>query len=199
MKLSKHRTIEEYTNWLMTMQGDWDLFAVTAVFKVQANNNTQERFELEYKRVVRKLEKRLCRHACDKRYGTGDLLLDLPYKTPKLQTKCNERLKAKLAGITARERKVVTYHDLYYFEREEKSITSKHLHQFVPHIHGVIAIPKALLRKVWCTDNNALTCKMKCDFYSINTLESVCFERMAADGIAGWLKYITKQKPFYKH
>ena len=195
--LNRTRYVGEYASWLNTMKGDWDIFAMTAVFRIQQRDNTRARFEQEYRRVVRKLEKRLCRHACNKRYGTGDLLLDLPHKSRSLQAQCNDKLRSKLKRVTEKESKAITFNDLFYFEREEKSIKSKHIHQFVPHVHGVIAVPKTLTHKVWDDSSSTLLPRMQHDYDTMAIVESVLMERMRTDNVGGWLNYMTKQKLLY--
>ena len=197
---SKESAIEQWSMWFKDMQSHWDLFTMTVVFRSGSEAMDKGRWDSQYARVIRKLNKRLCRHSCDVRFGTGDLMLDLPYRSKSVQDRCNTLVQEKFRRVSEKESRSITFHELYFHEFEEtswfnRSIDCRNAH----HVHGVIGIPKNLTRKAWDFEQNCINPKLAKDYSTMDMVSTVLLEPIRKGEMQNWLSYISKRKPFYEH
>lgn len=196
----RSNAIRDWSQWFRDMQTEWDLFTMTAVFKSGSESEDNGRWDSHYARVIRKLNKRLSRHSCDIRFGTGDLMLNLPYRSKSIQEHCNALVLEKFKRVSEKERKSITFHDLYFHEFDEISRFSHSVdHRSAHHIHGVVGIPKGLTRKAWDCEHACINPKLAKDFASMDMISSVMMDPMRQTEIEHWVAYISKRKAFYEN
>lgn len=197
---SKSDVVQDWTEWFTELETKWDLFTMTAVFKSGSGAMDKGRWDSQYARVIRKLNKRLCRHACDARFGTGDLMLKLPFRSKSVQERCNALAIEKQKRVSEREGNLVTFHELYFHEFDETSWFKDSIDQrSAHHVHGVVGIPKNLTHKAWDVEQNCLNPKLKKDFATMDMVSSVLMEPIRNGELKSWISYISKRKPFYEH
>ncbi len=152
--------INEFSHWFQSKvdANEWKLFTCTVVFKPVDQNNTQTRFEDEYKnRVLNKIRRRLERS---------------PIHQPK----------------------TIPYENLYYFEREHKTLLRSISRKSPFHIHSIIPVRTSQVHRFWDYDDNRLHPRLFKDLHSIDVVQDVLIQPVWDAGSFGWLIYSTKQK-----
>jgi hypothetical protein len=152
--------INEFSHWFKSKvdANEWNLFTCTVVFKPVDKNNTQTRFEDEYKnRFLQKIRRRLERS---------------PIHQPK----------------------TIPYENLYYFEREHKTVLRSISKKSPFHIHSIIPVRTNQVHRFWDYDNNRLHPRLFKDLNSIDVVQDVLIEPVRSNHPFAWLMYSTKQK-----
>jgi hypothetical protein len=188
---SKQITIKQWSEWFDNLGSNMDLFAVTVVFRAGGDSPNSEQWLSEYRRVLRKFDKRLAPHNFDSRKTI---------KTSKRQSlECrNQVVRAGLKARSDRLCRSICSDLLSYYEHSEVS-WFKSLAGMKPvhHVHGVVGIPKNLTPRIWNCSENGLKFQMEKDLLSMDIISSVLFEPLRIGEAKSWLGYIAKKKSFY--
>ena len=82
--------------------------------------------------------------------------------------------------------------ELCYYEKDETSLYKRLKNSSPHHIHGLLAVPRERLHRVWSTDSSSLCESLEQDLKSLLNLSDWLIEPVQDQGLGTWLRYITK-------
>ena len=82
--------------------------------------------------------------------------------------------------------------ELFYYEKDETSIYKRIKYSSPHHIHGILAIPRSRLHRIWSEDTSTLADTLEQDLASLNLLSDWLIEPLRDGGLSPWLRYMTK-------
>jgi len=82
--------------------------------------------------------------------------------------------------------------ELFYYEKDETSLYKRVKNSSPHHLHGVLAVPKARLHRIWSTDSSSLCEALERDLKSLSSLSDWLIEPVRDGDLGTWLRYITK-------
>lgn len=190
---SKQCVINTYVDMLHGMKSEYDLFAFTVVFNDGSECNKEDQSIREYNRVMKKLEKKISRHACDMTFSLPD------FRNMGLRRR-NEIVDAVQEKLKCKRNQNIVYADICYYEYDITSFLSKRMgiSRDVHHVHGVVAVPKRLTKRIWDSEQGMLCDRLRTDIRKMSTVSSYLFEPLIPGKEGAWLTYIAKGKSFNK-
>lgn len=88
----------------------------------------------------------------------------------------------------------ISFPDFYYFERNEASIHRITGTRKPFHIHSLLPIRKEHVYRIWSSDSNDLSERLKADLYSLGTIQSIMVEPVRDGETLNWVRYVAKSK-----
>jgi hypothetical protein len=105
-----------------------------------------------------------------------------------------KKIRRALEPNYANQEAAIPFEDFYYFERYESTGIRTPGRRAPFHIHSLLPIRKAQLRRIWSYDNNNLTDRLLKDITSLKTVQDILVEPIQDQDPLKWVRYITKQK-----
>jgi hypothetical protein len=105
-----------------------------------------------------------------------------------------KKIRRALEPNQTNQESAIPFEDFYYFERFAKTGLRTVGRKCPFHIHSLLPIRKAQLRRIWSFDNNNLTERLLKDIKSLQTVQSILVEPIKDQDPIKWIRYITKQK-----
>lgn len=105
-----------------------------------------------------------------------------------------KKIRRALEPNPANQEMAIPFENFYYFERYESTGIRTAGRRCPFHIHSLIPIRKAQLRRIWSFDNNNLSDRLLKDIKSLKTVQSILVEPIQDHDPIRWVRYITKQK-----
>jgi hypothetical protein len=105
-----------------------------------------------------------------------------------------QKIRKRLESNSSNQLKSIPFEDLFYFERNHKTVLRSNSRRSPFHIHSVIPIKSKQVYRFWSYDENKLNTRLHKDLLSIDLVQNVLIEPVRESNTFPWLMYITKQK-----
>jgi hypothetical protein len=120
--------------------------------------------------------------------GMGKETAEQDYKL-KVLPKIQRRVESNTANLA---RALPLDLQLFYYEKDEKSLYKKVKSSSPHHIHSLVIVPRARLYRVWSCDDESMQAKLTKDIMSIDSIASLQASEAKPEALSGWLRYVTK-------
>lgn len=163
-------------------------FTITIVFNASGERPNPDYWVQQYKRVLKKINKKLSRHSADCRP-----LLKAPKKLPLAQRNAvvienHRKLSERSQKSVLKEMETVYEFDEFSKFRFTRDTCKPH------HIHGVIGVPNRLVSRIWDMNQSRLVDRLQKDINSMDVVSNFLIEPLVDGKTINWLGYIFKQK-----
>jgi len=105
-----------------------------------------------------------------------------------------QKIRSRLERSKKYQSKTIPFEELYYYEREHKTLIKSISKRSPFHIHSLLPIYTSQVHRFWSYEENELHPRLMKDLLSIDIVQDVLIEPIHDIGVFPWLMYITKHK-----
>ncbi len=163
-------------------------FTITIVFNASGERPNPDYWMQQYKRVLKKVNKKLSRHFVDCRsFLKAPKGLSLSHRNAIVKEN-HRNLSERSQKTVLKELETVYEFDEYSKFRFTRDTCKPH------HIHGVIGIPHQLIPRIWDANRGCLVDRLQRDLKSMDVVSNFLIEPLREGETINWIGYINKQK-----
>lgn len=163
---TRNEQLKAWSDWF-TSQDEWQLFAVTVVFKERKRKANEELEPLALNQSV-----------CESLYKVQVL----------------HKIRRALERNPELQKKAIPFDEFVYYERNQGSIFKSSKTTKPHHVHAVLPIKKSQLHRFWSIDANKIQARLYKDILSIKEIQSIDVQPLQSGREVDWVKYVAKGK-----
>lgn len=105
-----------------------------------------------------------------------------------------QKIRSRLERSDRYQSTTIPFEDLYYYEREHKTVLRSSSKRSPFHIHSLIPIYTSQVHRFWSYEEKELNPRLMKDLLSIDIVQDVLIEPVRDNATFPWLMYMTKYK-----